>query len=241
MSKIIRCIIPARLGSTRLEKKILLPLDGKTMLQRVYESAKRYPFFTSVTIALESQETKEVVESFGGEYVMTSKEHRNGTSRLIEAVKTINKESDIWVNWQADEPFINNCIVDKLLFSIEDDSVDVWTLKKKVKFCDINENTVKVVTDQANNALYFSRHNIPFSKKAEFLFKHIGLYAYTNNALAQIKELEASPLEISESLEQLTFLYHGMRIRVHETYLDSFGVDTHEDHQKAQELINELS
>lgn len=241
MSKIIRCIIPARLGSTRLEKKILLPLDGKSMLQRVYEQAKCYPFFSSVTLAIDSDETRKVVEDFGAEFVMTDKSHANGTSRVIEAAKKIPCEADIWVNWQADEPFISNTMLDKLLFSIDDESVDIWTLKKKVKFCDANENVVKVVTDLNNNALYFSRHNIPFSKEPDLLFKHIGIYAYTNKALDLIEKMQVSPLERSEKLEQLTFMYNGLRVRVHETYIDSFGVDTLEDHEKAQDLINELS
>ena len=240
MSKVIRCLIPARLGSTRLEKKILLPLDGKSILQRVYESAIRYPFFSSVTIAIDSQETKKEIEKFGADYVMTSSSHQNGTSRIIQALQNKKFTADIWVNWQADEPFINNMMLDKLLYSVQEEGVDVWTLKKKVKFCDANEHMVKVVTDHKNNALYFSRHNIPYTKKSAFLYKHIGLYAYTDKALEQIKSMEKSPLEEAERLEQLTFLYHGLKVRVHETHLDSFGIDTQEDHERASSFIDEF-
>jgi 3-deoxy-manno-octulosonate cytidylyltransferase (CMP-KDO synthetase) len=235
----IACIIPARLLSKRFPRKILAPLLGKPLLQHVWEKAISVPLFDSVSIALDSPETAEIASKFGARFFMTSELCESGTARVIELQKKI--DADIFVNWQGDEPFIDSSMIEDLLQSCHLEGADVWTLKKKITSQDetLSPHIVKVVTDSQGFALYFSRHPIPYARddaKPDY-FKHIGLYAYTRDALIRLSSLPPSPLEQSEKLEQLTFLYHGLKIRLHETKRESLGVDLPEHLDQASSFL----
>ena len=228
----IICIIPARLASTRFPKKILQILGQKPILQWVYEAALATRCFDEVAIALDSVETAEVVESFGGKYFMTSPDCESGTDRLVELMQKKLIEGDIWVNWQGDEPFIHKIMIENLLQSTHDKRFDIWTLKKQITtFSEVEmPHVCKVVTDQEGKALYFSRSPIPYCRDKENLhkipyFRHIGIYAFTQSALEKIALLKPSTLELAEMLEQLRFLSHGFQIQVHETRYDTIGID----------------
>jgi 3-deoxy-manno-octulosonate cytidylyltransferase (CMP-KDO synthetase) len=243
MKKVV-CVIPARLGSSRFPRKILAPLGGKPVIQRVWEAAQEVSVFDSVVIAVDSEETADIVSSFGGEAIMTSPDCTSGTVRLVELRRRGLIEGDIFVNWQGDEPFIHTHMIHDLLQSIHEDTADVWTLKKL--FSDhrqaLSPHLAKVVCDQAGFALYFSRSPIPFyrdfhEKNQKIYFKHIGIYAFTAQALNKLHLLPSSYLEKAEMLEQLSFLYHGLKIRVHETEHEVLGIDLPEHLVQAESLI----
>ncbi|MCK4265175.1 3-deoxy-manno-octulosonate cytidylyltransferase [Candidatus Babeliales bacterium] len=238
-NKKITCIIPARLNSIRFPKKILSSILGKPILQWVFDAASKIKKFDSVLFAIDSEETKKVLKSFNAPYVMTSQNCPSGTHRLIEVMKTKIIDSDIWVNWQADEPFISEKMINDLLKSSKKSKTDVWTLKKEIinKQEIISPNTVKVVSDFNDKALYFSRSPIPYYREKieqEKYFKHIGIYAYTRDALKVIDSLSSCHLEDAEKLEQLRFLYYGLRIKVNETKYEALGIDTVEDLKTAE-------
>ena len=220
--KRIVCVIPARLKSTRFPRKILADLAGKPLIQRVFEAAKRCPHFERIVVAVDDDETKAVVEGFGGEAIMTSVDCLAGTDRLIELLKGGLIEGDIFVNWQGDGPFITPQMITDLLRG----KADVWTLKQEMVDSDeiASPHNVKVVCNRRSEALYFSRSPIPYESNQ--YFKHIGLYAYTEEALLTIAEMDESPLEEAESLEQLRFLDYGLKIRVNETDENSLEIDT---------------
>lgn len=237
----ISCIIPARLGSKRFPKKILAKLNGKPLLQWVWEAANQIPYFDSVYIAVDSAETEAVVKSFGGLSIMTSLNCRNGTMRLCEAVSKKQIAADIFVNWQADEPFLDKKMIEDLLNNIDTDEADIWTLKKKItsKKKILSPHCVKVVCDKLNYALYFSRNPIPFSTNPRTLYyQHIGLYAYSSFIVSRLPTLKISALTEAEQLEQLDFLYHRIKIRVHPTQFESLGIDTPEQLEEAEDLLN---
>jgi len=238
--KKITCIIPARLNSQRLNKKILLDIGGKPLIQRVYESASSCSIFDRVIIAIDDSETEDIVKTFTSSYIMTP-ELSSGTQRLIFVQNNLNLNADIFVNWQADEPFITEEVIKELLPSDNLDE-DIWTLKKEISLEKdiLNPNNVKVVTDSSNRALYFSRAPIPFEREKNHspFYKHIGIYAFSKNALKQIKENQMSSLEKTEKLEQLSFLFHGLKIYVAETQGNIFGIDTKDDLDKANSLFS---
>ncbi len=240
--KNIVCIIPARLNSSRFPQKILTNLSGKPLLQWVWQAANKTTFFNNVIFAIDSPKTSKNIQSFGGKYIMTSQNCKNGTERLIEIVKSKKFNDDIFVNWQADEPFINSIMIKTLLQSCHTDSADIWTLKKRItKKKDIlSPNIVKVVCDKDNFALYFSRNPIPHyrdKKENKTYYKHIGIYAYKKETLLKISNLKQCDLENAEKLEQLRFLHNKISIRVHETNQDVIGIDTPQDLQKAENYI----
>ncbi len=243
--KTIACLIPARLKSTRFPRKMLESLCGKPLLQWVWEAASQVPFFNSVSFAIDAPETAALIESFGGTYHMTSPECRSGTMRLAKLHSTGKIQADIWVNWQGDEPFIHTAMIKELLQST-DDGNDIWTLKKKITSPEeiSSPHFAKVVTDSRGCALYFSRSAIPYHRDItpteDSFFKHIGIYAFSSDALAKISKMESSFLEEAEQLEQLTFLYHGLRLRVHETTHDVFGIDLPEHLSRAEAIISPL-
>ena len=241
-NKKIACIIPARLGSSRFKEKVLKHLGKKPILQWIYESAKESKLFDHIIFAVDAKQTKELVESFGGKALMTSVSCLTGTDRLIEVKNTYNIEADVFVNWQADEPFIKKPLLLDLLQSI-DTGADVWTLKKEIKDLSTLEDpaVVKVVTGSFDRALYFSRHSIPYVQNEVDLpiYKHLGIYAYTSDALDRIQSLEPCELEKAESLEQLRFLYHGLKITVHTTEHESLGIDLEEHLQLAERVLLE--
>ncbi len=235
----IACIIPARLKSTRFPRKMLSMLCGKPLLQWVWERASAIPAFDQVAFAVDSDEVAELVSSFGGSYFMTSESCPSGTDRLVELNEKGLINADIWVNWQGDEPFINDEMIADLLQSCNDDRTDVWTLKKKIINPDeiASPHFAKVVCDSQGHALYFSRSPIPFYRddpQQKTYYKHVGLYAFTREALKKIAHLKPCPLETAEQLEQLRFLYNNLRVRVHETQHEVFGIDLPEHLSKAE-------
>jgi len=172
---------------------------------------------------------------------MTSLDCLSGTDRLTELKESGKLQGDIWVNWQGDEPFIHQRVIEDLLQSVEEKKFDVYTLKKQIESPAMVEdpNTVKVVTDPEGRALYFSRAPIPHHRDNRGIYyKHIGIYAYTQEALAAIANLSPTPLELAEKLEQLRFLENGLTLQVHETKHETHGIDTPEDLIQALNLIS---
>ncbi len=232
------CVIPARLGSTRFPRKVLAPLKGRPLIQWVYEAAKKVSRFREVVLAVDAEETRLVAKSFGARALMTSSECQSGTDRLIELVGKGELKADIFVNWQGDEPFVAPELIDQLLQTAGRDGCSIWTLCKQIEDA-ASPHIVKVVRTHANEALYFSRSPIPYYRGSQkkIYYKHIGLYAYTLDALKKIANLPPSPLEEAEMLEQLRFLQGGLKIKVHETTHEIFGIDTPEQLESAKLLL----
>jgi len=239
--KKIACVIPARLKSTRFPRKILALLHDKPLIQWVWEAAIAVPYFDFVTIAVDAEETADVVRSFGGSSILTAESCPSGTMRLGELLQRKKIDADIFVCWQGDEPFLNRQIIGELLQTARTDASDVWTLRKKITDpADIHSpHTCKVVTDQDGYALYFSRCPIPYHRdlKETIHYKHIGIYAYTKDALSRLIDLPPSHLAEAEQLEQLNFLYHGLKVRVHETSHEGFGIDIPEHLEAAHAFV----
>jgi len=240
-NKKIICVIPARLHSSRFPKKVLKHLNGKPLLQWVYEAASGCNFFDEILFAVDAIETQKLVESFGGVALMTSEGCLNGTMRMIEVQTRYHLQADVWVNWQADEPFLSQAMMEDLLQSIDSSHRDIWTLRKKIT--EPQEHTdpsvVKVVVDHEEQALYFSRYALPYERdgvRAE-RYKHIGIYAFTSEALESIEKMPPCPLELSEALEQLRFLYYGMKIFAHETFHSTLGIDLPEHLEMAEQWV----
>lgn len=242
--KKIACVIPARLKSTRFPRKILALLHDKPLIQWVWEAAKSVIHFDSVTIAVDSNETARVVQSFGGTSIMTSESCPSGTMRLGELLQRKKIDADVLVCWQGDEPFLHEQMIDELLQTAQTDQADVWTLKKKILNPEdvLSPHIPKVVTDENGYALYFSRSPIPYHRDLQerVYYKHIGIYAYTRDALNRLIQLPTSHLAEVEQLEQLNFLYHGLKVRVHETSHEGFGIDIPEHLEKAQVLASDF-
>jgi len=220
---------------------MLVFLKGKPLLQWVWEAAQLVPEFNTIAFAVDSNETADLIHTFGGKYYMTSESCPSGTDRLIEVMQSGSVEADIWVNWQGDEPFINAQMIHDLLQTCDTEPSDLWTLRKKIsKTEEINSpQTPKVVCDVRGYALYFSRSTIPYyrdekDEAKKVFYKHIGIYAYTQEALKKISTLAPSDLEQAEQLEQLRFIGNDLRIRVHETNYDVFGIDLLEHVAKAE-------
>lgn len=237
-------IIPARYASTRFPGKPLADINGKPMIQRVYEQAVQV--FSHAYVATDDERIYSTVKSFGGRVVMTAPTHQSGTDRCAEALLTIerelNEQFDVAVNIQGDEPFIAPAQLEQLKACFTDKGVQLATLVKKFgKDEDIfSPNSPKVTVDKNGHALYFSRSVIPFLRNTEHekwqdaypFFKHIGLYAYRTDVLQQVCRLPQSPLELAESLEQLRWLENGYRIRVAVTEFETWAIDTPEDLEK---------
>ncbi len=244
-SKKITCIIPARLQSTRFPQKVLATLKGKPLLQWVWEAAHKVSFFDQIAFAIDAKETAEVIKTFHGKYYMTSPDCKSGTERLVQLAYEGKIDTDIWVNWQGDEPFIHAQMVHELLQGCRHEKSDIWTLKKRITLREDIESPhiTKVVTDREGFGLYFSRSVIPYYREPypesdKVFFKHIGIYAYTDKALQRIGHLQPSYLEEAEQLEMLRFLYHSLKIKVHETDFDVFGIDIPEHLAKAEAYID---
>jgi len=232
-------IIPARLASTRLPRKVLREIAGRQMITRVYEAAKKSPLLRDVIIATDSEEVLQLAQASGWKAQMTSDKHRSGTDRVYEVAQRI--AADVYVNIQGDEPLARPEHVDSLLRPMQDPKVMVSTIKTPCPPQDIdNPNAVKVVTDPNGRALYFSRSRIPFDRDktgAVTYFKHLGFYAYRRAALDSFCNLPESKLEAAERLEQLRFLDNGIDIYVAETPFNTVGVDTEEDLRKVEEMV----
>jgi 3-deoxy-manno-octulosonate cytidylyltransferase (CMP-KDO synthetase) len=232
-------IIPARLASTRLPRKVLREIAGQQMIARVYEAARRSPLLQDIIIATDSEEVLQLAQASGWKAQMTSDKHRSGTDRVYEVAQRI--AADVYVNIQGDEPLARPEHVDALLRPMQDPKVMVSTIKTPCPPQDMdNPNAVKVVTDLRGRALYFSRSKIPFDRDKTgdiSYFKHLGFYAYRRAALERFCNLPESKLEAAERLEQLRFLDNGIDIYVAETPFNTVGVDTEEDLKKVEEMV----
>jgi 3-deoxy-manno-octulosonate cytidylyltransferase (CMP-KDO synthetase) len=231
-------VIPARLASTRLERKMLHAIAGEPLLAHVYRAVCSCRSLNQVVIATDSEEILALSRKNGWNATMTSVNHRSGTERVQEVSNTI--AADVYVNVQGDEPLTRTEHVEALLRVMEDNSVRVGTLKTRAAEEDAhNPSAVKVVTDASGRALYFSRATIPFDRDAgaPIYYKHLGFYAYRKSALDQFVSMPESSLEKAERLEQLRFLENGIPIFVAETPYDSIGVDTKEDAERVEEIL----
>jgi 3-deoxy-manno-octulosonate cytidylyltransferase (CMP-KDO synthetase) len=243
-NKKIACVIPARLQSTRFPKKILANIKGKPLIEWVWNVATQVSYFDDVVFAIDAQETAHCIESFGGRYYMTSVECLSGTDRLVELQKRKLITADVWVNWQADGPFITEKTIQDLLQTCDQDLSDVWTLKKRLHREEdmLSPEVSKVVCDVDGKALYFSRATLPFYRKLpegkeKIYYKHIGLYAYSDAGLEKISKLSPCDLEVIEQLEQLRFLYNGLYVKVHETQHETLEIDLPEHVALAEGLL----
>lgn len=241
-------IIPARYASTRFPAKPLAMLEGKTVIQRVYEQV--VGALDDAYVATDDVRIEAAVKAFGGKVVMTSVHHKSGTDRCYEASCKIGGDFDVIVNVQGDEPFIQHSQLNAIKDCFEDPTTQIATLVKPFSGDDSfttleNVNTPKVVVNSNWNALYFSRSIIPYQRNAdrdEWLtnhtyYKHIGLYAYRTEVLREISVLPQSALELAESLEQLRWLENGYRIKVGISDVETIGIDTPEDLERAEEFL----
>ena len=231
-------VIPARLASTRLPRKMLREIAGKPLIGAVYEAVRSSPLLADVLVATDSEEIMEVCREHDWKVQMTSPAHRSGTERVHEVSGRV--AADVYINVQGDEPLVCPQQIESLLRVMNDPAVPVGTLMTPAAEVDIrNPNAVKVVTDLSGRALYFSRATIPFDRDGTRprYFKHLGFYAYRKPALDRFVTLPESSLEKSERLEQLRFLENGISIYVGETPHDSVGVDTEEDLQRVIEIL----
>lgn len=235
------CVIPARYSSTRLPGKPLAVIAGKPMIQHVYERACEAELPAGVLVATDHEQVFSAVKAFGGEVVMTSPHHPTGTDRLAEVAARL-EDVDVIVNVQGDEPLIEPSIIDKLageFFHTPD--LAMATLAAPLLETEYHmPSAVKVVTDMAGYALYFSRSLIPHPRNqvaGQTFYKHIGIYAYRRDFLLKFAALPPTPLEKAESLEQLRALEHGYRIKVLKTEFASVGVDTPEDLERVNAII----
>ena len=238
-------IIPARYASTRFPGKPLAMLGGKPVIQRVYEQV--VSVLGEAYAATDDERIFKAVESFGGKAVMTRTDHQSGTDRIQEAVSKLQTDADVIINIQGDEPFIQKVQIDTLKHLFDDPLVQIGTLGKPFESIEAvdNPNSPKIVCDVNGFAMYFSRSVIPYIRNKEHqdwlqhfpFLKHIGLYAYRREVLAEITKLPQSPLELAECLEQLRWLQNGYRIKVGVTDIETVGIDTPEDLQRAEAFI----
>ncbi len=239
-------IIPARYASTRFPGKPLAILGGKSVIQRVYEQA--ISVLPEAYVATDDQRIFEHVESFGGKAIMTRSDHKSGTDRIQEAASSIATDADVIINIQGDEPFVQKSQIETLCALFDDSETQIGTLGKPFVSMEAveNQNSPKIVVDNRGFALYFSRSVIPFIRGVEFqewlshypFLKHLGIYAYRREVLAQITTLPQSSLEKAESLEQLRWLQNGYRIRVGLTDVETVGIDTPDDLVRAEAFLN---
>lgn len=240
----ILAIIPARLASTRFPGKPLIDINGKPMIQRVYEQTKKA--FENVVVATDDDRIFAAVEKFGGKAIMTSEKHESGTDRCAEALSIYEKlskqEFEFIINVQGDEPYIQPEQLKLLAACIQKQGSQIATLVKKIENDEVlfDRNIPKVVINKNKEVIYFSRQTIPYLRNEEsnnwiqkhVFYKHIGLYAYTKSILLEITKLKPSKLEKAESLEQLRWIENEYKINVEITDIESISVDTKEDLEK---------
>lgn len=246
-------IIPARYASSRFPGKPLAILGGKTVIQRVVEQVASV--LDEVYVATDDERIRQAVEAFGGKVVMTRSDHQSGTDRICEALDTLYPDSqlpkssqpDVVINIQGDEPFIQPSQIETVMRCFDDAETQIATLGKPFDNMEAikNPNSPKIVVDNRHYAMYFSRSVIPFvrgKEESEWLshypfLKHLGLYAYRTDVLHEITRLPQSSLELAESLEQLRWLQNGYRIKVGLTDVETVGIDTPEDLQRAEQFL----
>ena len=234
-------IIPARYGSSRLEGKPLIEVMGKPVIQWVYEKAKQANLADMVIVATDDQRIFDCVKSFGGEVEMTSVNHKCGSDRIMEVVSR-HPEISYICNLQGDEPLIKPESIDAVIKNVqEDDLADISTLIRVLKDEEEinNPNLVKCVVDKNGFALYFSRSKIPFERNANIatFYGHLGIYGYKRKALEAMTTLAQTPLERTESLEQLRALENGMKIKTSVVDFVPVGIDTKEDLEKFKKIV----
>lgn len=238
-------IIPARYASTRFPGKPLALLGGKPVIQHVYE--KVAAVLEAAYVATDDERIYDVVKSFGGQVVMTRTDHKSGTDRIEEAIEKIGGEWDVVVNVQGDEPFVAKSQLDTICHCFDDPTTQIATLGKPFESMEAvqNPNSPKIVVDNMGFAMYFSRSVIPYvrgKEKSSWLthypfLKHLGIYAYRKDVLRQVTQLPQSSLEIAESLEQLRWLQNGFKIKVGTTDVETVGIDTPQDLERAEEFL----
>ncbi len=238
-------IIPARYASSRFPGKPLALLGGKPVIQRVYEQVSAV--LDDAYVATDDERIFQTVEGFGGKAVMTRTDHKSGTDRIEEAVEKLGCRADVIVNVQGDEPFIQRSQIESVCRCFDDPDTQIATLGKPFESVEAmkNPNSPKIVLDNRQCAMYFSRSVIPFVRGVEegewllhypFL-KHLGLYAYRREVLAELTRLPQSSLEKAESLEQLRWLQNGYRIKVGLTDVETVGIDTPQDLERAEAFL----
>ncbi len=236
-------IIPARYGSSRLEGKPLLKVLGKSIIQWVYEKAQKSKLADMIIVATDDERIFNEVKSFGGEVEMTSTEHKCGSDRIMEVVSR-HPEISFICNLQGDEPLIEPDSIDDVIKNVkEDDKADISTLIRVLKDEEEinNPNLVKCVTDKNGFALYFSRSKIPFERNSGIanFYGHLGIYGYKRAALEAMTTLAQTPLEKTESLEQLRALENGMKIKTSVVDFVPVGIDTKDDLEKFKQIVSE--
>jgi len=233
-------VIPARYASTRLKGKPLADIGGHSMIEWVYKRTLLSDL-DMVVVATDDQLVYDKVKSFGGEVVMTSEKHPNGTSRIAE-VAEIYGDFDVIINVQGDEPLIEKEMINALITPfLEEPDLSMATLKHRIDTIEEveNPNNVKVVTTKDNYAIYFSRSPIPYPREFDIknYFKHVGIYGYRRDFVIKYSQMAPTSLEVSESLEQLRVLENGYRIKVLETPYKIVGVDTNEDLERVRGIV----
>lgn len=236
-------IIPARYASTRFPGKPLTDINGKSMIQRVYEQAKSADL-AEVLVATDDQRIFDHVQSFGGKAVMTASHHQSGTDRCFEAYQQYNQPFEYIINIQGDEPFIKPEQISLVAKCFQNPQTQLATLIKKIESPEelFNVNSPKVVINKMGEALYFSRQPIPYCRnvpndiwhRQHTYYKHIGIYGYRTDILEQITQLPPSGLELAESLEQLRWLENGFKIATALTEFETIGIDTPEDLERVR-------
>ena len=242
-------IIPARYASTRFPGKPLAQLGGKAVIERVYEQVSGV--VENVVVATDDERIYDAVKAFGGRVVMTSTEHKSGTDRCWEAYQKQGEQFDVVINVQGDEPFIAHSQLRAIMACFEDETTDIATLVKPFAEEDgiealENPNSPKVVLDKQSRAIYFSRSIVPYLRgveRSEWLkyhtfYKHIGIYAFRAKSIKEVTTLPQSPLEKAESLEQLRWLESGYKIGVGVTDIESVGIDTPADLERAEQFFS---
>lgn len=243
-------IIPARYASTRFPGKPLAMIGDRPVIWHVYEQARKV--VGDVVVATDDERIYNAVKAFGGRVVMTSDKHRTGTDRCFEALRKLGGAYDVVINLQGDEPFIDPSQITALMRCFEREETDIATLVKPytadTDLCELeNPNSPKVVLNLKGQAIYFSRSVIPYvrsANKAEWMkchvfYKHIGIYAYRAGVLARITEMDQTQLELAESLEQLRWIENGLCIQTAVTDIETCGIDTEADLEKARRIYEE--
>ena len=240
-------IIPARFASSRFPGKPLADIRGKSMLQRVYEQASASTLLDTVVIATDDTRIFDHARSIGANVVMTAADHPSGTDRCWEALNQLDPGYRYVINIQGDEPFLDPNQIDELAAVLQDGTAELATQMIRIQSSELlfDRGEVKIILDQQQQALYFSRMPIPFIKGVDEknwhlhfpYYRHVGMYAYRRDILEQITRLPVSSLEKAESLEQLRWLEHGFKIRCVETRYDSHCIDTPEDIEKVLTLL----
>lgn len=235
-------IIPARLEAQRFPKKLLQDLGGAPVIVRTYEAAVRTGLFDEVLVATDSKDIYQTIRQFDGKAVMSEKQHDCGSNRIAEAVE--NLDYDIVVNIQGDEPFTNRGDLERLIAVFENDPQKEISLASLMHLLpeeeDIkNPNNVKVIVDNFDNAIYFSRSPIPFVRDSSIpvdIYKHVGIYAFRKQALMEFYKTNPTPLELAEKIECIRYLENGRKIRMVKTSNHTIGIDTPTDLEKARAL-----